>query len=161
RHPRVVGVSRGAQRVADAQRGRNERRLEGASEAEPRALVRRQRRDAALAARDRAAIRMHAAREHVEERGLAGPVGTGKTEDLSCVDRDLDVVEGHERPVCLADAAAGERGHPVLSPSTYIPGGSLNGPSTYGAGWMILCTLFWIWKNRCAWPRPGSGVCAG
>ena len=33
RHAGVVGVSRRAQRVADAQRGRNERRLEGASRA--------------------------------------------------------------------------------------------------------------------------------
>ena len=161
RHLRAVGVARRSQSLADAQRRGHERCLERAPEPDPRPPVRRHRRDAALAERDRAVIRARPAREHVEEGGLAGPVGAGKTEDLSGIDRHGDVVQRHEGPVGLADAAAGEGSHLCGTRSAYIHGGFWNCDSMYGAGWMMWCTPLWIWKNRCAWPMPGSGVCAG
>jgi hypothetical protein len=45
--------------------------------------VRRERRDLALTQDDRAVVGLDPAREDVEEGGLAGPRGGGKTEDIS------------------------------------------------------------------------------
>src|SRR5262249_36952715 len=104
--PRVDGA-RGAQECADhdvlehAHVLECQRNLEGAGEAEARALLGREAGDGAALEQDRAGRRREIAGEAIEQGRLSGPVWADQPEDLARSDRDgrtIDRLEAAERP---------------------------------------------------------------
>ena len=79
--------------------------LEGARDAARADFIWRQARDVPAAEADAPAVGGERARDEIEERRLAGPVGAHDAEELALLEREADVVDG-------ADAAERFR-HPL------------------------------------------------
>jgi hypothetical protein len=56
-----------------------------------------------------ATVRVIDARQHVEQRRLAGAVGSDQTVDLAMIDREIDARERMNTAKALADARRGEQ----------------------------------------------------
>ena len=54
---------------------------------------------------DLAGVGMHGAREHLDQRRLAGAVVADDGHDLARADREVDAVDGHDRAVALGQPA--------------------------------------------------------
>ena len=89
--------------------------LKRAAEPEPRALVRRQRRDVVAEEPDGAGHRRKEAGESVEERGLAGPVRAEDHAAFPHADRERDVVQRTEPAEIVRQARNGKRVHGALT----------------------------------------------
>ena len=84
--------------------------LERAPDAEVRDRVRRQAGDVAAVEQDLAGRRRVDARQHVEERGLAGAVGADQADDRPARDDEVDVVARHQAAELLAHAPSPRAG---------------------------------------------------
>src|ERR1700730_7197423 len=79
--------------------------LEGARDAALAALRRRQRGDVFAVEKDRPLGRQPHTRDQVEQRRLAGTVGTDQPDDLAASDRNRDIAVGDQAAETLPDAA--------------------------------------------------------
>ena len=107
--PARAGLAGQLQVVAHGQLGEHARDLEGATEPEVHAPVRRQARHVVAAEGDAAAAGLHLAGEHLEQRGLAGAVGADHHMRFAGAHADVHVVQHVDLPVGLAQAGAGEQ----------------------------------------------------
>src|SRR2546426_2281628 len=85
------------------------RNLEGATDAEVDDPVWRQPGDLALLEANRAAVRDQGAREHVENRALAGPVRPDQAQNLALFDPEGHIVDGREAAKSLGEAPDGKQ----------------------------------------------------
>src|SRR5256712_3409200 len=81
--------------------------LKGATDAEVDDPVRRLAGDLAPLETDRAAVRDQGARQHVEDRALAGPVRADQAQNLALVDHERHVADGREAAEALGEAMDG------------------------------------------------------
>jgi len=95
--------------VLDIQAAENGRLLRQIADAEPRALVHRQRRDVLPVERDDALVGLHQSGDHVEHGGLAGAVGAEQPDRLALPHHQRDVLHDGARAVSLAEVVDGER----------------------------------------------------
>src|SRR5262249_49544602 len=106
----AIGLSRGLEGLADGELVGHHRRLVGPPDAEARTLVQGKPRDVAVLEGDRAALGRDAAREDLEEAGLAGAVGSDDAEPLPGIDPQADVAQDLAAPQVEMNAGAGKEG---------------------------------------------------
>ncbi len=105
----------GAQERADhdvvfhGQRRERPHDLERACDAAAADLIRPPPIDAFALKRDRAIVRLQRARNHVEQRGLAGAVGPDHREDLAALDLEACAIDRHQPPETLRHAGDGKQ----------------------------------------------------
>ena len=83
----LVDFEHGADVVLDVEAAEDRGLLRQIADAEPRALVHRQRRHVMAVERDDALVGLHQAGDHVEHRGLAGAVGAEQADRLALAHR--------------------------------------------------------------------------
>ena len=83
--------------------------LEGADQAEPHPLLGRQRRDVVVAEEDAAAVRLQHPGHQVDQRGLAGAVGTDQRVAHAVRQDELDIGGDDQRAETLVQAVRGQR----------------------------------------------------
>src|SRR5260370_1950641 len=96
--------------LAPAERGEEREVLEGAADAEVGDAVRRQRQQRAAAEVDVAALRRVEPAQTIEERRLAGAVGTDEPDDLAVGHVERDAVERDDAPEAHGEVADGQNG---------------------------------------------------
>src|SRR5437867_6808116 len=93
--------------LEDREPAERPRDLKGATDAEVDDPVRRLAGDLALLETDRAAVRDEDARQHAENRALAGPVRADQAQNLALFDREGHMVDGREAAEALGETMNG------------------------------------------------------
>ena len=111
--PAAIGLDHFEHRadvVLDVEAAEDRRFLRQIADAEPRALVHRQRGDVVAVELDAAAVGVDQAGDHVEHRGLAGAVRAEQADRLAAPHVERDALHHHAAAEAFLDAVGGEIG---------------------------------------------------